>query len=76
MHPGRLTHLHEGLPTTNGTRYIAVSFIDPWTLLYFSLLTFDLFFCPVLFKRRKKKTSVKQSVEENEKRHEQENSWF
>lgn len=32
MHPGRLTHLHEGLPTTNGTRYIAVSFIDPWRL--------------------------------------------
>ncbi|KAJ8376052.1 hypothetical protein SKAU_G00066320 [Synaphobranchus kaupii] len=29
MHPGRLTHLHEGLPTTQGTRYIAVSFIDP-----------------------------------------------
>nr|XP_033815271.1 procollagen-lysine,2-oxoglutarate 5-dioxygenase 2 isoform X2 [Geotrypetes seraphini] len=29
MHPGRLTHLHEGLPVTNGTRYIAVSFIDP-----------------------------------------------
>uniref|UniRef100_A0A3P9D3F6 procollagen-lysine 5-dioxygenase n=1 Tax=Maylandia zebra TaxID=106582 RepID=A0A3P9D3F6_9CICH len=29
MHPGRLTHLHEGLPTTGGTRYIAVSFIDP-----------------------------------------------
>ncbi|XP_053492740.1 procollagen-lysine,2-oxoglutarate 5-dioxygenase 2 [Ictalurus furcatus] len=29
MHPGRLTHLHEGLPTTSGTRYIAVSFIDP-----------------------------------------------
>uniref|UniRef100_A0A8C5BXP0 procollagen-lysine 5-dioxygenase n=1 Tax=Gadus morhua TaxID=8049 RepID=A0A8C5BXP0_GADMO len=29
MHPGRLTHLHEGLPTTNGTRYIAISFIDP-----------------------------------------------
>uniref|UniRef100_A0A8C5I2X3 procollagen-lysine 5-dioxygenase n=1 Tax=Gouania willdenowi TaxID=441366 RepID=A0A8C5I2X3_GOUWI len=29
MHPGRLTHLHEGLPTTNGTRYILVSFIDP-----------------------------------------------
>uniref|UniRef100_A0A0N4UAS7 Fe2OG dioxygenase domain-containing protein n=1 Tax=Dracunculus medinensis TaxID=318479 RepID=A0A0N4UAS7_DRAME len=27
--PGRLTHLHEGLPTTNGTRYIAVSFINP-----------------------------------------------
>ncbi|XP_030072049.1 procollagen-lysine,2-oxoglutarate 5-dioxygenase 2 isoform X2 [Microcaecilia unicolor] len=29
MHPGRLTHFHEGLPVTNGTRYIAVSFIDP-----------------------------------------------
>nr|XP_020836616.1 procollagen-lysine,2-oxoglutarate 5-dioxygenase 2 isoform X3 [Phascolarctos cinereus] len=29
MHPGRLTHLHEGLPIINGTRYIAVSFIDP-----------------------------------------------
>nr|XP_054503682.1 procollagen-lysine,2-oxoglutarate 5-dioxygenase 1 [Agelaius phoeniceus] len=29
MHPGRLTHYHEGLPTTRGTRYIAVSFIDP-----------------------------------------------
>lgn len=29
MHPGRLTHYHEGLHTTNGTRYIVVSFIDP-----------------------------------------------
>ncbi|XP_039329429.1 procollagen-lysine,2-oxoglutarate 5-dioxygenase 1 [Saimiri boliviensis] len=29
MHPGRLTHYHEGLPTTRGTRYIAVSFVDP-----------------------------------------------
>ncbi|CAB3978182.1 procollagen-lysine,2-oxoglutarate 5-dioxygenase 3-like [Paramuricea clavata] len=29
MHPGRLTHQHEGLPTTNGTRYIMISFIDP-----------------------------------------------
>ncbi|KAK4308429.1 hypothetical protein Pmani_019867 [Petrolisthes manimaculis] len=29
MHPGRLTHYHEGLRTTNGTRYIMVSFIDP-----------------------------------------------
>ena len=29
MHPGRLTHQHQGLPTTNGTRYIMVSFIDP-----------------------------------------------
>ncbi|VDD94380.1 unnamed protein product [Enterobius vermicularis] len=27
--PGRLTHLHEGLPTVSGTRYIAVSFINP-----------------------------------------------
>ncbi|KAM5142262.1 procollagen-lysine,2-oxoglutarate 5-dioxygenase 1 [Mantella aurantiaca] len=29
MHPGRLTHYHEGLPTTKGVRYIAVSFVDP-----------------------------------------------
>lgn len=29
MHPGRLTHFHEGLRTTKGTRYIMVSFIDP-----------------------------------------------
>jgi lysyl hydroxylase/galactosyltransferase/glucosyltransferase len=29
IHPGRLTHYHEGLETTNGTRYIAVSFVDP-----------------------------------------------
>ncbi|KAJ8021793.1 Procollagen-lysine,2-oxoglutarate 5-dioxygenase 1 [Holothuria leucospilota] len=29
MHPGKLTHQHEGLPTTNGTRYIMISFIDP-----------------------------------------------
>ena len=29
MHPGRLTHWHEGLPTTNGTRYIMVCFVDP-----------------------------------------------
>lgn len=29
MHPGRLTHYHEGLPVTNGTRYIMVTFIDP-----------------------------------------------
>ncbi|VDO95213.1 unnamed protein product [Heligmosomoides polygyrus] len=29
MFPGRLTHLHEGLPTTKGTRYILVSFINP-----------------------------------------------
>lgn len=29
MHPGRLTHYHEGLLVTNGTRYIMISFIDP-----------------------------------------------
>ncbi|KAJ0036153.1 hypothetical protein NQD34_004830 [Periophthalmus magnuspinnatus] len=29
MHPGPLTHYHEGLPTTAGVRYIAVSFVDP-----------------------------------------------
>ncbi|NP_001088279.1 procollagen-lysine, 2-oxoglutarate 5-dioxygenase 1 L homeolog precursor [Xenopus laevis] len=29
MHPGRLTHYHEGLRVTKGTRYIAVSFVDP-----------------------------------------------
>ncbi|XP_038577514.1 procollagen-lysine,2-oxoglutarate 5-dioxygenase 1-like isoform X1 [Micropterus salmoides] len=29
MHPGRLTHYHEGLPVTSGVRYIAVSFVDP-----------------------------------------------
>eukprot|EP00918_Siedleckia_nematoides_P034694 GHVU01075451.1.p1 GENE.GHVU01075451.1~~GHVU01075451.1.p1 ORF type:complete len:720 (+),score=75.26 GHVU01075451.1:2-2161(+) len=29
MHPGRLTHYHEGLRVTGGTRYIMVSFIDP-----------------------------------------------
>ena len=28
IHPGRLTHQHEGLTTTNGTRYIMVTFID------------------------------------------------
>lgn len=29
MHPGRLTHFHEGLLVTKGTRYIMVSFVDP-----------------------------------------------
>ncbi|KAL0277165.1 UNVERIFIED_CONTAM: hypothetical protein PYX00_004535 [Menopon gallinae] len=29
MHPGRLTHYHEGLLVTKGTRYIMVSFVDP-----------------------------------------------
>jgi procollagen-lysine,2-oxoglutarate 5-dioxygenase len=29
MHPGRLTHYHEGLTTTQGTRYIMISFVDP-----------------------------------------------
>lgn len=29
MHPGRLTHYHEGLRVTKGTRYIMISFINP-----------------------------------------------
>jgi procollagen-lysine,2-oxoglutarate 5-dioxygenase, invertebrate len=29
IHPGRLTHYHEGLKVTKGTRYIMVAFIDP-----------------------------------------------
>ncbi|XP_062612335.1 multifunctional procollagen lysine hydroxylase and glycosyltransferase LH3-like [Saccostrea cucullata] len=29
MHPGRLTHFHEGLVVTKGTRYIMISFVDP-----------------------------------------------
>jgi hypothetical protein len=29
LHPGRLTHYHEGLRTVAGTRYIMVSFVDP-----------------------------------------------
>lgn len=29
MHPGRLTHYHEGLRTTRGIRYIMISFVDP-----------------------------------------------
>lgn len=29
MHPGRLTHYHEGLRVVKGTRYIMISFIDP-----------------------------------------------
>lgn len=37
MHPGRLTHYHEGLPTVEGVRYIAVSFVDPWTTFYHKL---------------------------------------
>ncbi len=28
IHPGRLTHQHEGLYVTKGTRYILVSFVD------------------------------------------------
>ena len=36
MHPGRLTHYHEGLPLTNGTRYIMVSFIDPCEKYHFN----------------------------------------
>ncbi|KAI7697685.1 Multifunctional procollagen lysine hydroxylase and glycosyltransferase LH3 [Sarcoptes scabiei] len=29
IHPGRLTHYHEGLTVTKGVRYIMVSFVDP-----------------------------------------------
>ncbi|XP_075240050.1 procollagen-lysine,2-oxoglutarate 5-dioxygenase 1-like isoform X2 [Convolutriloba macropyga] len=29
VHPGQLTHLHSGLNTTKGTRYILVSFMQP-----------------------------------------------
>lgn len=29
MHPGRLTHFHEGLRVEKGTRYIMISFVDP-----------------------------------------------
>lgn len=29
LHPGRLTHYHEGLLVSKGTRYIMVSFVDP-----------------------------------------------
>ncbi|XP_022236630.1 procollagen-lysine,2-oxoglutarate 5-dioxygenase 3-like [Limulus polyphemus] len=29
IHPGRLTHYHEGLTVEKGTRYIMVSFVDP-----------------------------------------------
>lgn len=29
IHPGRLTHYHEGLLVTRGTRYIMISFVDP-----------------------------------------------
>tara|TARA_B100001057_G_scaffold23353_3_gene21614 strand:- start:3688 stop:6402 length:2715 start_codon:yes stop_codon:yes gene_type:complete len=28
IHPGRLTHYHQGLPITRGTRYILVSFVN------------------------------------------------
>lgn len=28
IHPGKITHYHEGLPVTKGTKYIFVSFID------------------------------------------------
>ena len=28
LHPGRLTHYHEGLPITEGKRYIMVSFVN------------------------------------------------
>ena len=28
LHPGRLTHYHEGLPITKGKRFIMVSFVN------------------------------------------------
>ncbi len=28
IHPGKLTHYHEGLPITDGTRYILISFVN------------------------------------------------
>ena len=28
IHPGRLTHYHEGLPITSGKRFIFVSFVS------------------------------------------------
>lgn len=28
IHPGRITHYHEGLPVTDGTKYICVSFVN------------------------------------------------
>ena len=28
IHPGRVTHYHEGLSTTSGTRYIGISFVN------------------------------------------------
>lgn len=30
MHPGQLAHYHEGLKVINGTRYILISFVDPF----------------------------------------------
>ena len=33
IHPGRLTHYHEGLTVNEGVRYIMVSFVDPWVLI-------------------------------------------
>ena len=28
IHPGRITHYHEGLPVSNGTKYVCVSFVN------------------------------------------------
>ena len=28
LHPGKLTHYHEGLPITKGNRYILISFVE------------------------------------------------
>ena len=29
LHPGQMTHLHEGLPVVNGSQYVLVSYVDP-----------------------------------------------
>ena len=28
IHPGRITHYHEGLPVTKGKKYVCVSFVN------------------------------------------------
>ena len=28
IHPGRITHYHEGLPITKGKRYVFISFVN------------------------------------------------
>lgn len=48
IHPGRLTHYHEGLPTTKGTRYIMISFVDPWFYSIFNAQYFHWFYFALL----------------------------